>query len=494
MGQAGPTARCCVDRLACVELHGLPLQILLRRHPRWAELPAVVVAEDRPQAPVLWVNEHARGQRILTGMRYAEALSLCQELRAGAVAEDEVRQTVDQLTTLLRGHSPEVEPAATEPGVFWLNAAGLRRMFSSLERWARGVVSAVEQRGLRCRVVVGFSRFGTYALARTGQQPMRCLHRPEQEVALTRAVPLARLTVDPGLRDALDRLGVRTVADFLGLPAGAVLERFGAEARRLHAMAEGSLWAPLQAQAEVPLVAREVDLEYRETDLTRLLFLIKRQLDPMLTQLERRHEKLRVLLLTLHFEDRTEVEHSVRPASPTLDGRQLLDLVRLRLESRGLGTPVCRLALSALPQQATADQLQLFAQRPRRDLEAANRALARLRAELGNGAVTLAVVQPRHLPEARVRWEPLQQLGRPKAASEVGPRRLIRRLLDEPREVAPQTVPLLQDRGGPHVVSGGWWQREVHRQYHFVQHPDGRLLWVFFDAHRQRWMIHGSVE
>jgi nucleotidyltransferase/DNA polymerase involved in DNA repair len=58
-------------RLACVDLPAFPLQLLLRRHPEWAGYPAAVVAEDKPQGLVLWVNEAARELGVLPGLRYA---------------------------------------------------------------------------------------------------------------------------------------------------------------------------------------------------------------------------------------------------------------------------------------------------------------------------------------------------------------------------------------------------------------------------------------
>ncbi len=79
-------------RLACVDLPAFPLQLLLRRHPEWASQPAAVVAEDKPQGLILWVNEKARQHGVLPGLRYAAALSLATELRAGAVASTEIQK------------------------------------------------------------------------------------------------------------------------------------------------------------------------------------------------------------------------------------------------------------------------------------------------------------------------------------------------------------------------------------------------------------------
>jgi protein ImuB len=47
---------------------------------------------------------------------------------------------------------------------------------------------------------------------------------------------------------------------------------------------------------------------------------------------------------------------------------------------------------------------------------------------------------------------------------------------------------------GPYVVSGGWWQREVTREYHFAETKRGQILWVYYDRRRRRWFVQGSVE
>src|SRR4029077_16810920 len=96
--------------LACVELPAFPLQLLLRHRPEWAHYPAAVVAEDKPQGLILWVNERARQHGVLPGLRYAAALSLAAELRASEVAPNEIRKAVKELTQRLMRFTPEVEP------------------------------------------------------------------------------------------------------------------------------------------------------------------------------------------------------------------------------------------------------------------------------------------------------------------------------------------------------------------------------------------------
>ena len=64
------------DRLACVDLPAFPLQLLLRRHPEWRGYPTAVVAEDKPQGVILWVNESARRKGVLPGLRGIEHVGL----------------------------------------------------------------------------------------------------------------------------------------------------------------------------------------------------------------------------------------------------------------------------------------------------------------------------------------------------------------------------------------------------------------------------------
>ena len=105
-------------RLACVDLPAFPLQLLLRRHPEWRAYPAAVVAEDKPQGVVLWVNEKARQQGVLPGFRYAAAFSLADGLRAGEVSPVDSNKAITELAQRLMHFTPEVEPSAEEPGVF----------------------------------------------------------------------------------------------------------------------------------------------------------------------------------------------------------------------------------------------------------------------------------------------------------------------------------------------------------------------------------------
>lgn len=495
-----------MDRLACANLPAFPLQLLLKHHPEWAVYPVAVVAEDKPQAVILWVNEKARQAGVLSGFRYAAGSSLAPDLRAGVVPSSEIEKEVAVLTNRLLRFTPGVEPSREEPGVFWLSGIGLNLLYPSLKEWAHALHADIKTQGFHASVVVGFTRFGTYAMARAGEGA-EVFDDLSQERAAARKVPLDRLDLEPDLRDTLFKLGIRTVGAFLSLPAGGLYERFGPKAYRLHRLASGDLWTPLKPCVPEEPVRQRLILDDPETDATRLLFLIKRLLHPMLAALAVREEALSELLLRFLIDRHGWREESIRPAVPTLDSVQVLDLVRLRLETVELCAAVAEIELVAGSSPATRDQLRFFAERPMRNLDAANRALARLRAEFGDKAVVRAKLTNGHLPEARFAWEPLRLVELPKPRQSAS-RTLVRRIMAKPIPL-PSPPRHGRDDGwlllgpkygtvdrlsGPYIFSGGWWVRELHREYYFAETRRGDLLWVYYDRVRRRWFLQGQVE
>jgi protein ImuB len=168
---------------------------------------------------------------------------------------------------------------------------------------------------------------------------------------------------------------------------------------------------------------------------------------------------------------------------------------------------VIEIELTIKGSQATTEQLRLFAERPARVLDAANRALARLRAEFGDQAVVRAKLTDGHLPEARFTWEPLENVKLPRPTPNIS-KTLVRRMLAKPVSLPPPPRTPHDDGWlllgpkygaverlfGPYLFSGGWWNREIHREYYFAETRRGDILWVYYDRVRRRWFLQGRVE
>jgi protein ImuB len=366
-------------------------------------------------------------------------------------------------------------------------------------------------------VVAGFTRFGTYAVAKT-RKGTTVFDDPAEERQAVEKVPLHRLDLDPDFRDTLFKLGIKTVGALLSLPPVGLRERFGVKAHRLHRMAAGDLWMPLDpCKPEVPVKQHRI-LDDPENDTTRLLFLIKQLLHPILATLAARAQALASLWLYFLIDRGDWLKEQIRPAVPTLDSGQILDLVRLRLESMQLSAGIIEIALEAEACVATAEQLRLFSEGPKRDLDAANRALARLRAEFGDDVVVQAKLKDGHLPEARFAWEPLSRIKLPRNdlndlnslndLNGPAPKVLVRRIMAKPiclpgipRHTHEDGWLILGHKygsvdklSGPYLFSGGWWNREIQRDYYYAETRRGAIAWVYYDRVRRRWFLQGWIE
>jgi len=493
--------------LACVNVPYLALQNALKCHPAWEDEPVAIVDEARPTGFILEVNRHARRKRILPGMRYAAGLSLDGRLRALEWDGHEIRESVELLSGLLRDFTPHLEPSNDEDGIFWLEVRGLDRLFGSFETWAEKLHDEIRSYDYYAAVVVGHSRFHTYAIARAMRTGVLILDSRSDELEIAGRVPIERLEVGEKVRSGLAKLGVETLDAFLDLPMSGVRERFGDEAYRLRKMAAGELSIPLQPVDAGAPVQRRIDLDEAECDSNRLLFIIKRELHPMMLELASRHEDLAALRLRLELADSDAHEHTIKPATPTLDETRLIELVRLRLDHLVFPAGVAALVLVAEGMSIHRAQGHLFESERRRDLDSANHALARLRAEFGDRCVVHIKSADAHAPEARFELEPLQSIRRAEPGSLEKPT-LVRRIRSRPeplhrfrndpiegwRARGLDPGPIVESYG-PFALSGHWWSADrFERDYYVARTRRGDLLWLYYDHHREQWFLHGEVE
>jgi protein ImuB len=236
---------------------------------------------------------------------------------------------------------------------------GLRLLYPSSTKWTQALHADIAAAKFQISVVAGFTRFGTYAVAKV-KKGITVFNNPAEEQQAAHKVPLHRLDLDPDFRDTLFKLGIKTVGALLSLPPVGLRERFGPKAYRLHRMAAGDLWTPLNPyQLEEPVRQHRI-LDDPENDTTRLLFLIKQLLHPMLATLATRARALAALWLSFLVDRSGWLKEQIRPAVPTLDSNQILDLVRLRLESMQFSAGVQK-SLETEASAATAEQLRLLA-------------------------------------------------------------------------------------------------------------------------------------
>ncbi|MEM7391733.1 MAG: DNA polymerase Y family protein, partial [Verrucomicrobiota bacterium] len=411
---------------------------------------------------------------------------------------------VEMLARRLWRFSPRVERSTAEPGIFWLDLKGLLPLYTSFRNWAGRVQQAMSEMGFRVVIAVGFSRFGTYAAARSGKGIL-LFKEPGHEERHVREIPIERLGLHSTFLNHLANLGIHTLGAFIDLPARGIHRRWGDEALQLYQFAHGTAWNPLQPQEIIEPAERSLEFEVAETSSERLMIPLEPMLRSMLKELSTRHEVLGGLRYRLRLDNREEVRGRLKPAEPTLNFRQIFSLLQLRFQSLLFTTGVIGLELKAYGVSAETRQLDLFGETGGRDFGRIDQALAHIRAEFGNQAVVQARLQEGHLPEAGYAWEPLPHVSSPRVY-EVWEGPLVRRIHARPRKlsfrdrnepdgwlIAGMRDGPVEEVIGPHMISSGWWNRETARAYFFVRTRSGRWLWIFRDRNR-RWYLQGEVE
>lgn len=417
-------------------------------------------------------------------------------------------EIADQRAVIIRRlwcFSPNIEPSAKEPEIYWLDASGLLGLYASFAAWALAIQDDLRDAGFQSVVAVGFSRFGSYAAAKAHHRNI-VFQSAAHERDCLRVIPICRLRFELTFQETLLKLGITTLGKFIDLPASGIRKRFGPEAYELHRLARGDGWAQLNPQPRIDPVERRVMFDYVEIDRERLLTSIDPLLQSMLDELSKRHEALASLTFSLVFDNGEEQQEQLSPAAPTLNAKQLFWLIRFRMESLFFPAGVVALTIQGSGVSTATQQYDLYYEAPRRTLESAHQAFSKIRAELGNHAVMYARLYDGHLPEACFGWEPIDALVPPNPR-DVTIRPLVRRMYSLPRALPPcprhepdgWLVMSLADGPvdeviGPHIMSGEWWTQEMTRAYYYVHTRNGRWLWIYKDLKKRQWFLQGEVE
>jgi len=493
-----------MKRVSCISLPMFPLQVVLRNKPHWRGAPVAIVDDEGPNGRITHLSALAEKERLRIGMRQTVARDLLPSLHTAVVSPCELEEVSQELLRALQTFSPRVEALERE-GAFSMDPEGLRRLYGGYRNWGTCIHRYLRARHWRSSIVVGFHRHRTLAVA-TGSSGVTVLESADTERTKSDQTPLAMLGLKGEVCESLATLGVETLGDFLRLPGGELHSRFGSDASALHDRFQDELQLPIQPHAfdEPSSISFQVDPP--DDDQTRLLFAIKGALHSLLHQVRARGDAIEALDLTLHLERAPVHEEHIASASPTLDLMLLVELVRLRLGELELEGAVEEVELLAHTVRAHAKQVALPGHQSRRDMNAAHRALARIRAAYGEQSVTRASLRDAHLPEASFRWEPVQHArignhdGPPPVSS------MVRRVYTRPKPLPPKRPgepeagpslarnQAIEHMYGPYRVSGGWWKRLVERDYYYAETDHGDLLWLFYDRPRQRWFLHGVLD
>lgn len=448
------------------------------------------MAENRH---VLDCNAAAFALGVRPRMARAAAAALAPGLRFCERDMQAERTALEGVAGWAGCYTPNVALAARPagPGGLLLEVSGSLGLFGGLQAIADGLAQGAAAMGFTPSVACAPTAQGAWLLARAGASSP-CL-TPADLPRRLQPLPVEVLDCDARTLATLESVGVRTLGEVLALPRAGLARRFGETLGDELDRALGTRPDPRAffSPPEIFYAGLELPAEVREAGA--LVFAVGRlitQLGGFLAARDGGVQSFRIELF--HKEARTDVEVGlVRPGRDT--GHFAL-LAREKLSSLSLREPVRRIALAADEILAiTHESLDLLDEKLKRPADWQG-LVERLRARLGNHAVSGVATYAEHRPEAA--WR-VAEPGTPSPAIEFGTRPLW--LLQKPKRLeevgsAPQCQGPLALLAGPERIESGWWDgHDAVRDYFVARAPTESLLWIYRErgAERGHWYLHG---
>ncbi len=448
------------------------------------------MAENRH---VLDCNTAAFALGVRPRMARAAAAALAPGLRFCERDTQAERVALEGVAGWAGCYTPNVALAmrTAGPAGLLLEVSGSLKLFGGLPALTTGLARGAAEMGFTASIASAPTAQGAWLLARAGaSSPCQALADLPRRL---QPLPVEVLDCDARTLATLESVGVRTLGEVLALPRAGLARRFGAALSDELDRALGTRPDPRTyfSPPETFYAGLELPAEVREAGA--LVFAARRlitQLGGFLAARDGGIQRFRIELF--HKEARTDVEIGlVRPGRDT--GHFAL-LAREKLSALALREPVRRIALAADEVLAVAHEtLDLLDDALKRPGDW-HGLVERLRARLGNHAVSGVATCAEHRPEAA--WR-VAEPGARSPALEFGTRPLW--LLQKPKRLeevgsAPQCEGPLSLLAGPERIESGWWDgHDTARDYFVARAPTESLLWVYRErgVERGHWYLHG---
>ena len=523
---------------ACLLFPSLPLDVFARAAaPADAARPFAVGSGGRSPR-IVAANAAATAAGIRPGQLVSAALVLAPELALRDRDPDAEARALAQLATWTATFTPGTHLAP--PDAVLADIGGSLRLFGGLPPLVARLTGGAQARGYALRLGIAPTPGAALLLARAGDT--RPLRDPALIAVTLAPLPLALVDLDQTTRNTLAEAGITTFGAAAALPRDGLARRFGAGLVTTLDRALGRVPDPRPPFVPPPHFESRLDLPAPVHDVEALQFAVHRLVLELATWLTARG--LGVLRLTLTLAHERYLRQRGLPATtvafalgaPARLPAHLLGVLRERLARVTLPAPVETITLGS-EETAPLSGRNL-------GLLPGDEALAvevplqeRLRARLGEAAVTRVAVHAEHRPERALRDEaigaaqvrtagqrPPSAQAKSRAAAASGKRvapgttpsaatrgkypapGVVPPATDAPRPLwllaEPQPLAQLLEtqpwvlRDGPERIESGWWDGgDVRRDYFVATAPTGETAWIYRD-HRYgvddgEWFLHG---
>jgi protein ImuB len=483
------------------------------------------VTTDGHYPRIVGADEAAQAAGVRAGMLVATAYALAPDLVMRARDPAAEAHALATVATWATQFTPGVSIAP--PTAVLIEIGGSLQLFRGLAALRARLQQGICDLGYALQLAIAPTAMAALLFARADRAVT--ITQPEALLDALDPLPLALLDSDPGSIATLAAAGVTTFGAACALPRAALARRTGTALLDALDRARGRVADPRPLFVSPARYRGRLELPSPVHEADALVFAVRRLVVELAGWL------LGHGLGVLEIELALEHEHLARrsadcPATrvrfsfavPTREAAHLIGVLRERLVRVALAAPVQRLLLESVRCIPLAGRnlglLPGDGDHPPVPL------LDRLRARLGENAVTRIAVEAEHRPERAWSSSPLRCVGDDDAKERRDSKVFASRKSGRPRVEAPSPRPSpvaaaprpvwlfnvpqpLGDRlvarpwvlrDGPERIESGWWDgNDLRRDYFVAESPSGERGWVYRDGRcgfgdgDGQWFIHG---
>lgn len=328
-----------MSRIACLRIPRFQIVVHQKHEPELKNKPFVLLADSSTgklnlsTVRVFMCSDAASKKFVAAGMKLSEARATYADLIWRQSDRKLYLEEQKKLIAELMSCSPRV--SASEPGIFLLDADGLRRMGGE-GKLCRDLLKLASRNGF-VNGLVGIANSAYAAMVATRLKNQRWQIIPSgKDAAFLSKLPIEHLPLDMELTELLIDLGVKSIGEFAQLPDESIAHRFGKEALQVRQLALGFDKLQLQVPTPEKQYYASADIGGPIEGLNETLFIFKSMFDYLAKELKQNGLCAEELLVYFYNDDDKFDERSIKLVRPSNNAKFLLEVLRLSLEARQL--------------------------------------------------------------------------------------------------------------------------------------------------------------
>lgn len=448
------------------------------------------------------LNEAAEGQGLHRGMSFSDARAFCPDLQSRSAApraDDRFRRALARWATR---YCPWVGLEDADGLV--LDVTGSTHLWGGEGAMIDDMRARFARARLSVRIGVADTRGAAWALAHHGEG----IAAPGRALDSIAALPVAALRLDPRTDVALQRLGIRRIADLCDLPRATLTRRFGADLLLRLDQALGAQPEQVSPLPEEPHYGMRLSLPDPIGLSDDVMAATARLLDRLCDRLKTQETGARVLCLTLRRVDQASQQVELRLARPLRDPARILPLFRRGVDGIDAGFGIDRIRLEATVVEPLP--VQQIGQAGMVQSDGLDDLITRIGARIGLENVQRFLPADSHIPErghiiaAAAYSEPggSWAVPRPRPLCLFPPEPIVETGTGTgarpPARFRWRRMSLTTGRAtGPERIAPEWWLPDDNwhtgvRDYWKVDTRQGRRLWLFHTPQNPGWYVQGE--